>query len=435
MPTSWISNFQGDTWTRTVNPDGTPGEWYLHLFTPEQPDLNWNHPDVRAEHEDILRFWFDRGVAGVRIDSAGLLIKDPELPEVPAEVLPGRHPTEDRDEVHDVYRSWRRIADSYEGTRVLVGEVWVPDAERFAAYLRPDEMHTAFNFDFMSRPWDAAELRASIDLMLAAHAPVGAPSTWVLSNHDVTRPVTRYGREDSSFAFARKRFGTPTDVDLGRRRARAAALLTAALPGSLYLYQGDELGLPEVELPRDVLEDPMHFRSGGVDPGRDGCRVPLPWRGAAAAVRVQPGRAGSRRHRRRPVAPAAAGVGRADRAGAGGRPGLDALALPPGAPHPQARALARRRHAHLASERPDRARVPARRRLRQRHQPRRRRPSRCPTTTASSSPAPRSSAGCCLPTPRPGSTDPPDRRGRGSHHAAAVTLTTPAPHSTERTGQ
>lgn len=279
MPTKWVSNFQGDTWTRTVNPDGTPGEWYLHLFTPEQPDLNWNHPDVRAEHEDILRFWFDRGVAGVRIDSAGLLIKDPALPEVPDVVGPGQHPTEDRDEVHDVYRSWRRIADSYEGTRVLVGEVWVPDAARFAAYLRPDEMHTAFNFDFMARPWDAAELRSSIDLMLDAHAPVGAPSTWVLSNHDVTRPVTRYGRADSSFAFAKKRFGTPTDLELGRRRARAAALLTAALPGSLYLYQGDELGLPEVDLPRDVLEDPMHFRSGGVDPGRDGCRVPLPWRG------------------------------------------------------------------------------------------------------------------------------------------------------------
>ena len=279
MPTRWVSNFQGDTWTRTTNPDGTPGEWYLHLFTPEQPDLNWNHPDVRAEHEDILRFWFDRGVAGVRIDSAGLLIKDPALPEVPEVVAPGRHPTEDRDEVHDVYRSWRSVADSYEGTRVLVGEVWVPDAARFAAYLRPDEMHTAFNFDFMARPWDAAELRASIDLMLDAHAPVGAPSTWVLSNHDVTRPVTRYGREDSGFAFARKRFGIPTDLELGRRRARAAALLTAALPGSLYLYQGDELGLPEVELPREVLEDPMHFRSGGVDPGRDGCRVPLPWRG------------------------------------------------------------------------------------------------------------------------------------------------------------
>ncbi|TFV98513.1 glycoside hydrolase family 13 protein [Leifsonia flava] len=293
MPNHWVSNFAGDTWTRTTDPDGTAGEWYLHLFTPEQPDLNWNHPDVVAEHEDILRFWFDRGVAGVRIDSAGLLIKDPTLAEVPENPGPGEHPTEDRDEVHDVYRAWRRIADSYEGTRVLVGEVWVPDAKRFADYLRPDEMHTAFNFDFMSRPWGAEEFRASIDLMLAAHAPVGAPSTWVLSNHDVTRPVTRYGREDSSFAFVKKRFGTPTDLDLGTRRARAAALLTAALPGSLYIYQGDELGLPEVELPTTLLQDPMHYRSGGVDPGRDGCRVPLPWRGTAAPFGFSPAQASS----------------------------------------------------------------------------------------------------------------------------------------------
>jgi alpha-glucosidase len=280
MPNHWVSNFQGDTWTRTTNPDGTPGEWYLHLFTPEQPDLNWNHPDVRKLHEDVLRFWFDRGVAGVRIDSAALLIKDPELPEVPDDLKPGEHPNVDRDEVHDVYRSWRAIADSYPGSRVLVGEVWMPDTERFAKYLREDEMHTAFNFDFMTRPWDAAQLRESIDSMLAAHAPVGAPSTWVLSNHDVTRPVTRYGRDDTSFAFATKRFHTPTDLALGMRRARAAALLSAALPGSLYVYQGDELGLPEAEdLPLELLQDPMHFRSEGVDPGRDGCRVPLPWSG------------------------------------------------------------------------------------------------------------------------------------------------------------
>ena len=280
MPTRWPSNFSGDTWTRTTDPDGTPGEWYLHLFSPQQPDLNWEHPDVRAEHEDILRFWFDRGVAGVRIDSAALLVKDAALPEVPADPGPGEHPNQDRDELHDIYRSWRRLADSYPGTRVLVGEIWLPDIDRFAKYLRRDELHTAFNFDFLARPWDAGQLRASIDQTLAAHAPVGAPSTWVLSNHDVTRPVTRYGREDSSFAFATKRRGTPTDLAVGTRRARAAALLTAALPGSLYLYQGDELGLPEVEdLPEDRIEDPMHFRSGGVDPGRDGCRVPLPWRG------------------------------------------------------------------------------------------------------------------------------------------------------------
>ncbi|MCU1581823.1 MAG: glycoside hydrolase family 13 protein [Microbacteriaceae bacterium] len=289
MPNHWISNFQGDTWTRTTNPDGSAGQWYLHLFTPEQPDLNWNHPGVRAEHEDVLRFWFDRGVAGVRIDSAALLVKDAALPELSENPGPGEHPNTDRDELHEIYRSWRGVADSYPGTRMLVGEIWLPDIERFAKYLRRDELHTAFNFDFMARPWDAEKLRESIDATLAAHAPVNAPSTWVLSNHDVTRPVTRYGRDDSSFAFASKRFGTPVDLELGERRARAAALLTAALPGALYIYQGDELGLPEVEdLPLDQLQDPMHFRSNGVDPGRDGCRVPLPWSGSAPGLGFGP---------------------------------------------------------------------------------------------------------------------------------------------------
>ncbi|MDT0158250.1 glycoside hydrolase family 13 protein [Microbacterium sp. ARD32] len=279
IPTEWVSSFQGSTWTRTTNADGTPGEWYLHLFTPEQPDLNWNHPDVRTEHEEILRFWFDRGVAGVRIDSAALLVKDPALPEV-GESADGSHPTQDRDELHDIYRSWRAIADDYDEPRVLVGEIWLDDIERFAAYLRPDELHTAFNFDFMTRPYQATALRASIDQTLRAHAPVAAPSTWVLSNHDVTRPVTRYGREETGFAFLDKRFDTPTDLELGTRRARAMSVVVAALPGCLYIYQGDELGLSEVEdLPRDRIEDPMHFRSGGVDPGRDGCRVPLPWSG------------------------------------------------------------------------------------------------------------------------------------------------------------
>jgi alpha-glucosidase len=278
-PTGWTSNFGGVPWSRTTNPDGTPGDWYLHLFAPEQPDVNWDHPDVRSEHEEILRFWFDRGAGGVRIDSAALLVKDPTLPEVPEHPVPGHHPNTDRDEIHDIYRAWRAVADSYPGERVLVGEIWLADAERFAKYLRPGELHSAFNFDFMARPWDAAALAASIDDTLAAHAPVGAPATWVLSNHDVTRPVTRYGREDSSFAFTRKRRGIPTDLALGRRRARAAAMLAAALPGSLYIYQGDELGLDEVDVPADEIQDPMHARSGGVDPGRDGCRVPLPWSG------------------------------------------------------------------------------------------------------------------------------------------------------------
>lgn len=276
-PTDWTGEFGGPTWTRTTDPDGTPGDWYLHLFAPQQPDFNWDHPRVRAEFEDILRFWFDRGVDGIRIDSAGLLVKDGTLPEV----HPDRpHPFRDQDGVHDVYRAWRRIADSYPGGRALVGEVWLPDRQRFANYLRPDELHTAFNFDFLGCAWDATALRESIDGTLAAHTPVGAPATWVLSNHDVTRHVTRYGRADTRFSFAAKREGIPTDLELGTRRARAAALLSLALPGAAYVYQGEELGLWEVEdIPYELRQDPMWERSGRVDPGRDGCRVPLPWQG------------------------------------------------------------------------------------------------------------------------------------------------------------
>ncbi|GAA2486185.1 glycoside hydrolase family 13 protein [Streptomyces longisporus] len=271
-PNDWTSQFGGPAWTRL--PDG---DWYLHLFAPEQPDLNWAHPAVRQEHEDILRFWFERGVAGVRIDSAALLAKDPALPDFTEGSDP--HPYVDRDELHDIYRSWRAVADEYDG--IFVGEVWLPDTERFARYLRPDELHTAFNFAFMTCPWDARRLRTSIDETLAEHAPVGAPATWVLCNHDVTRTVTRYGRTDTGFDFATKAFGTPADLALGTRRARAAALLSLALPGAVYVYQGEELGLPEADIPLDRIQDPMHFRSNGTDPGRDGCRVPLPWAAGA----------------------------------------------------------------------------------------------------------------------------------------------------------
>jgi alpha-glucosidase len=272
-PNDWQSIFGGPAWTRVED-----GEWYLHLFAPEQPDLNWTHADVWIEHEEILRFWFDRGVAGVRIDSAALLDKDPAL----VEVRDGEpHPFMDRDPIHVIYRRWREVADGYPEPRVLVGEVWLPDAERLARYLRPDELHTAFNFDFLVCPWEHNRLRSSIESSLAAHALVDATSTWVLSNHDVTRPVTRYGREDTSFSFEAKRAGTPTDLSRGTRRARAAAVLAMALPGSMYVYQGEELGLPEVEdIPDHLRRDPMHARSGGVDPGRDGCRVPLPWSGS-----------------------------------------------------------------------------------------------------------------------------------------------------------
>ncbi|GAA1611387.1 glycoside hydrolase family 13 protein [Kribbella karoonensis] len=265
-PNDWQSIFNGPAWTQVAD-----GEWYLHLFAPEQPDFNWRNPEVVEEFHDILRFWLDRGVDGIRIDSAAVLFKDLDST---AESYT------DHDDVHEVYRGWRRISDQYDD-RFFVGEMWMPDQERFALYLRPDELHTAFNFDFLSRPWDAAELRTSIDLTLSTHAPIGAPPTWVLSNHDVTRPVTKYGRADTSFSHQDRKHGMPTDLARGERRARAAALLAMALPGGLYVYQGEELGLPEVEDLRDeVLQDPIFRRSKGTDRGRDGCRVPLPWSGS-----------------------------------------------------------------------------------------------------------------------------------------------------------
>jgi alpha-glucosidase len=267
-PNDWGSNFGGRAWTRVTEPDGTPGQWYLHLFAPEQPDLDWTNGEVRAEFDSILRFWLDRGVDGFRIDVAHGLAKDPEMRDLAgnfahSEPAAEGHPHWDRDEVHDVYRGWRRVSDAYPGERTFVAEVWVQDPERLALYLRPDELHTAFSFGLLLAPWDAARMRTAIDTSIGALAEVGAPPTWVLSNHDVVRQVTRYG-----------------GGELGRDRARAAALLMLALPGGAYVYQGEELGLPEVtELPDGVRRDPAFLRTGGADRGRDGCRVPMPWSG------------------------------------------------------------------------------------------------------------------------------------------------------------
>jgi alpha-glucosidase len=268
-PTDLQSIFGGPAWTRVAD-----GEWYLHLFAAQQPDFNWDSAEVRAEFLDVLRFWLDRGVDGIRIDSAAVLIKDLDLP--------GEESYTDLDGVHEIYRDWRALTDTYSGDRVLIGELWLPDHQRFAAYLRPDELHAAFNFEFLCCPWDATLLHAAIDESLLAHAPVSAPASWVLSNHDVTRTVSRFGRTDSAFSFPDRlrRQGLPLDLELGTRRARAAALLCLALPGGAYLYQGEELGLWEVEdIPEHLLQDPMYHRSNGADPGRDGCRVPLPWSG------------------------------------------------------------------------------------------------------------------------------------------------------------
>ncbi len=263
-PNNWRSVFGGPAWTRM--PDG---EWYLHLFAPEQPDLNWADPQVRADLERTLRFWCDRGIDGFRIDVAHGMAKPAGLPDDigPETRLLGDtagDPRFDDDGVHDVHRMIRAVLDRYPG-RMAIGEVWVRDDERFARYLRPDELHLGFNFRLLQTGFDAARVRAAIEHSLAAVARVGARPTWTLSNHDVSRPVTRYG-----------------GGALGLARARAMALVTLALPGVVYLYNGEELGLPDVELPDSARHDPLWERSGHTERGRDGVRVPLPWNADAA---------------------------------------------------------------------------------------------------------------------------------------------------------
>jgi alpha-glucosidase len=261
-PNDWESLFGGPAWTRL--PDG---QWYLHLFAPEQPDLNWDHPEVRAEFEDVLRFWLDLGVDGFRIDVAHAMVKAPGLPDVGhANQVSMRNwrtvlPYFDQDGVHEIHRSWRRLLDSYGGDRIAVAEAWAPTPERLALYVRPDELHQAFNFHYLTVGWDANAKREVIDESLRTTGQVGAPTTWVLSNHDVKRHPHRYG-----------------GGAVGLRRARAATLLMLALPGSAYIYQGEELGLDEVlDLPEDLQQDPQRARDP--ESGRDGCRVPLPWSG------------------------------------------------------------------------------------------------------------------------------------------------------------
>jgi alpha-glucosidase len=262
-PNNWPSVFGGPAWTRV--PDG---QWYLHLFAPEQPDLDFTNPEVVEDLETTMRFWLDRGVDGFRIDVAHGMAKPEGLPDmVPMEDTglladhgPGDHRF-DQDGVHLIHRRVRAVLDDHPGA-MAVGEVWVADDARLAEYLRPDELHLAFNFKLLTAGWDCDELRTAIDRSLATVAATPAPACWVLSNHDRPRHVTRYG-----------------GGELGTRRARAAALLQLALPGAAYLYNGDELGLPDVDLPDEVLQDPIWERSGHTERGRDACRVPMPWGG------------------------------------------------------------------------------------------------------------------------------------------------------------
>ena len=301
-PNNWKSVFHGRGWSHVRDAAGNPtGYWYLHLFDTTQPDLNWDNPEVHAEFRDILRFWFDRGIDGFRIDVAHGLVKEVGLPDFDypnpeADVDPG-HPSFDapamfdddvahapfwdQDGVHEIYREWRAVADEYDPPRIFCGETWVPNPERLARYQRPDELHTSFNFAYLEAGWNASKMRASIDETIANHAKVGAPPTWVLSNHDVIRHRTRMAPVSAHGL---------RDLERGLRRARAATLFTLALPGSMYLYQGEELGLPEVtDLPDAARQDPAWHRSGGTDGLRDGCRVPIPWSGDAPSYGFGPG--------------------------------------------------------------------------------------------------------------------------------------------------
>jgi len=280
-PTNWLAVFGGPGWRRV--PDG---QWYLHLFDSTQPDLDWTNEEVRAEFDDIFRYWLARGVDGFRIDVAHSLMKDQTFPDIElsddilsSEPVVAQHPHWDRDDVHEIIRRWRRILDECGRDVMMVAEAWVaPD--RLPLYLRPDEYHQSFNFGFLVTPWERGSAFAAIDRAVREAAAVGSTPTWTLSNHDVMRHATRYGlpTETNWRTWPLTGPADLLDAEAGLRRARAATLLMLALPGSAYLYQGEELGLPEVwDLPPEVLDDPVWENSGHEQKGRDGCRVPLPW--------------------------------------------------------------------------------------------------------------------------------------------------------------
>jgi alpha-glucosidase len=294
-PNNWLSLFGGPAWTRTTNADGTPGQWYCHLFDSSQPDLNWENEAVQAEFESILRFWLDRGVDGFRVDQPHAMGKAEGLPDHPDVARAGAGfiegeaspPMWFQESVHPIFRRWREILDSYTGERAMCGEAYVLPLSFMALWVRPDEFNQTFNFRFLDSEWKPSILFESINESFAAFDAVGAPSTWVLSNHDIIRHASRMGgvvgRPTASDGIGPN--DPQPDRELGLRRARGATLFSLALPGSMYLYQGEELGLPEhTTLAGEYRQDPTFARTGGARVGRDGCRVPLPWESGAGAA-------------------------------------------------------------------------------------------------------------------------------------------------------
>jgi alpha-glucosidase len=290
VPNNWQSMFGGPAWTQVAD-----GQWYLHLFDSSQPDLNWDNPRVQEEFESILRFWLDRGVDGFRVDQPHAMGKAAGLPDHPdveragAGFIEGEPspPMWFQESVHPIFRKWRKILDSYPGERAMCGEAYVLPLSFMALWVRPDEFNQTFNFRFLDSEWKPEILRASINESFEAFDGVGAPSTWVLSNHDIIRHASRMGgltgRPTASNGIGPN--DPQPDRELGLRRARGATLFTLALPGSMYLYQGEELGLPEhTTLSPEYRQDPTFFRTNGERVGRDGCRVPLPWESGAGAA-------------------------------------------------------------------------------------------------------------------------------------------------------
>jgi alpha-glucosidase len=290
-PNNWQAVFGGSAWERITESDGKLGQWYLHLFAAEQPDFNWQNKEVKSYFEKVLRFWLDLGVDGFRIDVAHGMIKAEGLPDVPTDpkLLDGKPmPFWDQDGVHDIYKEWRKILDSYPNDRMAVAEAWVFPSSRIARYLRPGELMNSFNFEFFGSKWEAKELKELIQRSIDSLKEVDAPSSWVFNNHDVVRSVDRFDLGlGLSGGTTLERQGDPSKLNLarGRKRARAGALLMLALPGGAYIYQGEELALPEArDIPEDRLTDPRWAMSGFTDRGRDGCRVPLPWKTNSAGA-------------------------------------------------------------------------------------------------------------------------------------------------------
>lgn len=288
-PNNWDSIFGGPAWTRL--PDG---QWYLHMFDTKQPDLNWNHPEVHEEFLEILEFWVQRGVDGFRVDVAHGLVKADGLPDWDGKTVMAEGserntpdgPTEgnpvpmfDQDRVHEIYRAWRAHLNRLNPQVALIAEAWVEPLSRLALYVRPDEMQQAFNFSYLTAPWEVEGAKKVIVESLETMGSVGATTTWVLSNHDVIRHVSRFGLDGGGRGQNGVFASDPQpDVERGLRRAKAATLQMLALPGSAYLYQGEELGLPEhTTMPNEYRQDPAFERTDRQEAGRDGCRVPLPW--------------------------------------------------------------------------------------------------------------------------------------------------------------